>query len=430
MKTITFAIAFTLTGLMAYSQRISNVSTTSITPNFNVGSTTTSTYSNSNSNYSNSSNNNSSNYNGNNGYNNNSYYNNNGYNSNNNNYNNGYNNNNYYNNTNNSTYGQNSYHSTDNSYGTQLLTEDKGKPILEKSIYNIPDQFNNYRKNTAIERFFSNNQKTSQTFIINAQTQNTLKGTGGTIVKIAPNSFVNKNGEVVTGNVDFELKEVYQKSDMIFSNAHTVANDVPLISGGEMFMGATKNGEVLTLANDKPILIEVPAATGSTESMQLFNGKPDRNTVNWNLAGPNSVTPVLNTNSSTGQSYNFSSNSMNWLNCDKFNRSTKPSTKVTVRMPQQYDSTNTAIFIVFSGQNTVTKFDNYNKLDRSMQSAFDTKWYSVPTGSDVTIVAISEINGQYYSSMQRTILVKDHQADLVLAPTTLDQFTKDMEKLP
>jgi len=125
---------------------------------------------------------------------------------------------------------------------------------------------------------------------------------------------------------------------------------------------------------------------------------------------------------------------MNWINCDRFMRTNGNSTKMNVRLPQQYDTTNTAIFIVFAGQNTVTKFDNYKQLDRTTNilniSNFDTKWYSIPVGSDVTIVALSEVNGQYYSSMQRTVVVKDHLADLVMQPTTLDQFKVDMDKLP
>jgi hypothetical protein len=315
-----------------------------------------------------------------------------------------------------------------------VIGEDKTTVTKKLCPYNTTDMMSNYRNNTPIERFFKNNQKTSQIFIINAQQQNTLKGTGGTIVKIAPNSFVNKNGEVVKGDVEFELKEVYDRSSMINSNAHTVCNDVPLISGGEMYMGATQGDEPLMLASNTPVAVEIPAQAGTNEPMQLFYGKPDRNTVNWNLANNNSVTPVVNANSSTGYSYNFSSNSMNWINCDRFIRNTNASTKVNVRVPVQYDTTNTAVFIVFTGQNTVTKFDHFTRLDQvnhtDYPSTFDTRWYSVPVGSDVTIVALSEINGQYYSSMKRTVLVKDHIADLNLQPTTLDQFNKDLEKLP
>jgi hypothetical protein len=454
MKTLSTTMFCLLIAGITFSQRNGGFSTTSFTPvtttNSNVShSSTTTTHStytspntntNSNSNWSNNSYNNNnynsnSNYGGYNGYNNNnnnsSYYNNNSYN-------NGYYNNgsNSYNNTNSNytTYTpKQSYQVTDDNYGGKMVTEDNVKIVTLSNPYNTSSMMSNYRNSTAIEKFFKQNQKPSQVFIINAQQENTVTGTGGTRVKIAPNSFVDKNGEVVKGDVEFEMKEMYTKSDMILSNAHTVCNDMPLKSGGEVFLGAERNGEPLILANDKPISVEIPAT--SQEPMQLFAGKPNRNTVNWNLANSTNVTPVANSNSSTGFSYNFTSANMNWLNCDKFMPGTSANTKVNVRLPQQYDTTNTAVFIVYRGQNTVTKFDGFTKYDGSTrmlttQSMFDTKWYSVPQGSDVTIVAIAEINGQYYSSMDHTLIKKDHVADLVMTPTTLDQIKLDMEKLP
>lgn len=462
MKALILFLATSLTAI-AFSQRNGsttfNGSVSTTTTNSNTTSdrvdrhTTTNTSSNDNNNNNNNSSsnyssNNNSNWSSNNnsnsnwGNSNNNSYGNNYNNSYNNGYNNGYYNgynngysSNYTSNNSNNYYNSNtqtSYQVSDNSYGSNVITEDKTNVVAKSNPYNITNMPSNYRNNTSIERFFKNNQKTSQTFIINAQVQNTLKGNDGTIVKIEPNSFVDKNGNIVKGEVEFELKEVYDKSAMVNSNAHTVSNDIPLISGGELFMGATQGDEPLMLASNKPIALEMPA--NSKEPMQLFNGKPDRNTVNWNLANTNSVTPVLNANSNTGSSYNFTTNSMNWINCDRFMRNNGNNTKMNVRLPQQYDTTNTAVFIVFAGQNTVTKFDHFKQLDRTSNvvnlSNFDTKWYSIPVGSDVTIVALSEVNGQYYSSMQRTVVVKDHLTDLTMQPTTLDQFKSDMEKLP
>jgi outer membrane protein assembly factor BamB len=236
----------------------------------------------------------------------------------------------------------------------------------------------------------------------------------------------------VKGDVEFEMKEIYNRGDMVLSNAHTVCNDLPLESGGELYLGASRNSEPLVLAADKNILIEMPAR--SNKEMQLFNGMPDRNSVNWNVANPNTVTPVLNSNSITGSSYNFSTSSMNWINCDKFMRSNSSNTKINVRVPKQFDTTNTAVFIVFAGQNTVTKFDhftNYSQLsNESNQSIFDTRWYTVPVGADVTIVAISEVDGQVFSAIQPTKIMKDQVAELEFNPTTMDEFKSKMSTLP
>ncbi len=412
------------------SSNITNQSTYS-RPNDNTNTYNSNVYTYSNDN-NNSNNNSNSNYNNNNSnwintntYDNNNYYNNNNYNYNNSNYYNNNNNYNGYNSYNNSNYNKNAYVVNDNSYGAQEITEDKTKLTPLSNPYNTTGMLSNFRKGTAIEKLFNQTQKPSQVFIINAQQENTLKATDGTIIKIAPNSFIDKNGDVVKGDVEFEVKEMYNKSDMILSNAHTVSNDMVLKSGGELFLGAERNGQPLTLANNKPIAIEMPAESNG-EPMQLFNGKPDRNTVNWNVANNNEVSPVRNPNSSTGYSYNFSANNMNWLNCDKF-MPRSGNTKMSVRMDKQFDTTNTAVFIVYRDQNSVTKFDGFSTYDGSTrmlpeQSMFDTKWYSVPTGTNVTIVAISEIKGQYYSSIQNTVIQKDQVMDIMMYPTTLEDF--------
>ncbi len=398
------------------------------------GSTNSNSNSNSNSNWNTNSNTNSnSNSNSNWGSNNN----NNSYNSNyNSNYNNGYSNNNYNNNNSNSnysTYSNQSYKVKDDNYGSKLVTEDEGAKV--KNIYNTTERVSIYKTNNPINRLFTDNQKASQKFTIDAQTQQNLKAADGTIIKIAPNSFVTKNGEVVQGEVDFEVKEVYKRSDMVLSNAHTVANDQILISGGEMYMGATRNGEALMLANNKPISVEMPVATdGPTNqntNMQLFYGRPNGNTVNWNLGSTNSTTPTSNSNVNSGQSYNFNVGAMGWMNCDQFMRTQGNNTKVIVNVPRQFDTTNTAVFVVFKGQNTVTRFDNFSAASNTYNvGSFYTRWYSLPVGSEVTIVAIAEIDGQHYSSMSRTVLANNHVENLMFEPTTMDIFKKEMEKLP
>jgi hypothetical protein len=333
-----------------------------------------------------------------------------------------------------------SFQTHNENFGETIILGDHHRFIPTYNPYNTTKMMSNYRNDTAIEKFFQQNQKPSQVFIVNAQLECRLTGAGGTIVKIAPNSFVDENGEVVKGEVQVEMKEMYTKSDMILSNAHTVCYNAPLKSGGEIFLGASRNGEPLILANDKPISVEVPAT--SAETMQLFNGKPDGNTIDWDLASPVEIIPVINSNSSTGFSYNFISPNMNWLNCDRFVSSRNPSdisyytptTKVNVRLLNIYDSTNTAVFIVYDKQNTVTKFDGFYKYDGSTkllpdQNGFNTEFYSVQEGSDVTIVAIAVIDGRYYSSMEQTRIQKDHVSDLMMSPTNLDRLKLDLENL-
>jgi hypothetical protein len=54
----------------------------------------------------------------------------------------------------------------------------------------------------------------------------------------------------------------------------------------------------------------------------------------------------------------------------------------------------------------------------------------VPVGAEVTIVAISEVDGQVFSSIQPTKIMKDQVAELEFNPTTMDEFKNKMYTLP
>lgn len=448
MKTFFLTAATSLFFLCGYTQvRNSSIgissNTTSIQQGTNMNSNSSSSYSNhsstsdnryndrninnnsssnTNSNYginSNSNSNNSSSWNNSNSNNwnsQNNYYNSNNYTNNNSNYNNNY-----------GTYTTNSGYKTKNeNYGENIVSE---SPLIQNNNpFNTLNRSKLYNTNNPINRLFSEHQKPSQKFIINPQISNTLKANDGTIIKIQANSFIDRNGDVVTGEVEFEVKEIYGKGDMITSNAHTISNDMILESGGELYMDASRNSDPLMLAFNKPIQVEMPT-TGNGD-MQLFYGRPDGNSVNWTLANNNSVAPISNNNVSTGNSYNFNVNALGWMNCDKFRRNRGANTKINVRVPSQFDSTNTAVYIVFKGQNSVTRCDYYDLMNTNDQGQFSTRWYSVPVGAEVTLVAISEINGEVYSASKPVIITANMTEELTFIPTTMDIFKANMAKLP
>lgn len=381
---------------------------------------------NDNNNSNNSNNSNSSSYSSNTNSSSNSWSNNNNYN--NNNWNNNSNSNYYYNNNNygnNGNSDSNGYKAKDENYGSTMVSESTSPST---NPFNILHRVPLYNNNNPINKLFNQIQTPSQTFTINAQSAHTLKGNNGTVIKIKANSFVDKNGNVVQGDVNLEVKEIYGKGDMISSNAHTVSNDMILESGGEMYMDASRNGEPLMLANDKPIQVEMP--TNGNGDMQLFYGRPDQNSINWTLANNNTTAPTSNSNVNTGNSYNFNINGLGWINCDKFRRNNGRNTKIAVRVPERFDSTNTAVFIVFKGQNSVTRFDGYSEPITYNGGQFETKWYSVPVGAEVTLVAISELNGEYYSASKPVRISQNMTEELTFSPTTMELFKADMAKLP
>src|SRR6186713_139261 len=60
---------------------------------------------------------------------------------------------------------------------------------------------------TKSEKVFNQLRPESQKFQINTDSDNIITGKNGTQVFVPKNSFINSNGEPITGNVDIELIE-------------------------------------------------------------------------------------------------------------------------------------------------------------------------------------------------------------------------------
>lgn len=117
-------------------------------------------------------------------------------------------------------------------------------------------------------------RSTPQTFSVTAGTAKSLLGAAGTYLRFYPNSFKDKNGNIITsGTVNLELIEAYEVGDMIANRAATVTNTGVLTSSGEVNIKATMNGAEV-FANKYGIGFKA-AQTATAKPMELYYG--DRN---------------------------------------------------------------------------------------------------------------------------------------------------------
>lgn len=110
-----------------------------------------------------------------------------------------------------------------------------------------------------------------ETFSLSAENGGTFTTQRGSEITIQPNSFVDGNGQAVTGNVDIEFQEIFTPSDAITSGAYTISNGTPIGTGGAFFIGAEQNGQRVDLNRNRPAFIEIPSQQ-SNSAMQLFTG--------------------------------------------------------------------------------------------------------------------------------------------------------------
>ena len=112
----------------------------------------------------------------------------------------------------------------------------------------------------------------SQRFIINTSTDTVIETTGGIVMYIPQGSFLDDNGNVVTGEVDFEVKEALNTEQILQAGLSSMSGDKLLESAGMFYVNARKDGKTVQINPDNGIYTEVPTDKVNP-NMQLFEGK-------------------------------------------------------------------------------------------------------------------------------------------------------------
>ena len=125
--------------------------------------------------------------------------------------------------------------------------------------------------------------------------------------------------------------------------------------------------------------------------------------------------------------YNFTMDSIGWINCDYFYNSTDPLTGVNVILPDDHNGSNTLIFIYYSDINSVANMHDYDN-----DSNFDLgSGYSTPVGMDITFVTISEIDSIFYYNLTNTTLTNNHVEEInSLTPVSEEDLQTIIDNLP
>ncbi len=279
--------------------------------------------------------------------------------------------------------------------------------------------------------FDNNLQNQTQSFTINASVWNMIEGNQGTRVYIPAGSFQDASGAVVTGTVEVEMVEILSLKDAILTNKPTVSNGQILTTGGELNVNAYQSGERLGLTPGANVSFMVPTAAPDN-NMGLFLGTTDAQLdVNWvpsdSLGVADSVNVIGDTTATGGWSdfyyFDITGDSLGWINCDYFYSDPNPKTTLSVLPNGVHDVTNTFVWIYISSANSVAP------LWWDATDSFDSYLNSLPIGLDATIVAISEISGDYYSAFVPITISAGHVENITLNATTLAQFETDLDNL-
>ncbi len=252
---------------------------------------------------------------------------------------------------------------------------------------------------TELKNLFSQNTANLiQTFQMNAG-DNTIIFTSPRGVKLSiDRSCLRKNGANVTGIVDFEYIEIFDKGTMLVTNKPTLAvvgtEKHLLNSGGEFYINATQSGTQLTLTCQ--MFLNVPTSiTGGTDNlMSGFSGEEDANgNIIWDNSTSNEFWASSLSPGAT-ETYNTFVGKFGWFNCDKFISFPNGSTKITAYVPQEYGNGKSLVFLVVK--------DFPNSLGQTSAT--------YPIGLECSLIFVAEDNGNIkYAIKQNIVLGANHQ---------------------
>ena len=250
--------------------------------------------------------------------------------------------------------------------------------------------------------FDANLNNIKQTATFDAATTFVFTSSQGTEITI-DGSCLRKNGNPVTGNVELEFVELYDRGTMAMTNKPTIGinasnEEEVLESGGEFYVNVTQGGVALTTTCYVPIEVPTALTGGIKTDMQAFNGVVDGNgKLTWEVA------PMMDFYVKTNpDKYASALSSFGWFNADKFYGDPRPKTGISVLVPTGY-------------ANASTTFLSTNAKPNSL-GGIGGKY---PIGLECNIIFVTEDNGNFRYAVKPITLVANQQVTFSISETTL-----------
>ena len=217
-----------------------------------------------------------------------------------------------------------------------------------------------------------------------------------------PHCCVGNAGQTISGFVKVELVLIKKKGDIIQLNRPTISNNRLLISGGEVFVRLTQNGQDLQLAPNVKIQVRFPIDSPFFNQTKLFFGdESNTERFNW-IANTDFVNNTLNINTQT-LNYEIQTNHLRWISSDSlYNAGANQQTIVTATLDPQFTNGNTIAYVVFKDFRSVVGMYGDNSTRRFSSGL-------LPVGKEVTVIVISRQGNDYFM---------DHKVVTTLSPSS------------
>lgn len=244
------------------------------------------------------------------------------------------------------------------------------------------------------------------------------------------------NGNAVTGTIDLEFVELFEKGNMLTTNKPTMGmlpnGDMALlISGGEFFVEATQNGAALE--TNCGFQMQIPSnLTGGTDAeMILWQGIIDDNgDLAWEEDKRDGANGQGGGVFGEGDQYYGFFQSFGWSNVDKFYSDPRPKTTILVAVPEGYDNTNSSVYLSYDGEETgLAKLDTYD----AGTGLFSEHYGQIPIGLECHIIFATEDGDNWKYAIKAVTIVENGVTTFTDGETSIAteaQLTTTINGLP
>jgi len=282
-----------------------------------------------------------------------------------------------------------------------------------------PDNYAN------LSAFYASNGVALQHYTVDAAAGGNFTSPQGTVVTVAPNSFLTQSGGAVTGSVDIYFKDIYKKSDMLMSLVPTMSYwGAPIKSGGEFYIKASQGGTALILTGAKPIVVQQPLngkpLDAAMAPMVMVVDSPGQTGIVWAINGTDTLRETPSNYVFSMFNFQYPVDSGSWCNSDNpnyFSGYTQCTITITETDTTEFG---TGVFLVFSGLNSMVHV---------YQGGTNFPYRYAPAGLQCTVVAVATLGGKLYASFTPITISNNLNVNFHLSLTTTAAFKSTLQQL-
>jgi hypothetical protein len=228
------------------------------------------------------------------------------------------------------------------------------------------------------------------------------------------------SNRAIRGDVQVEFIEIYTVADMLLLNKPTVGllngQSAPLESGGEFYVSAKQNDQVLTINYN----IVTPPSMQVVAGMQGFTAQAidtmPTAQVLWRQSSTRPVTCLDSGGAKIG-TYCLNFQTTSWCNIDQYwaTDTTKP---LIVVPPAGLNWSDMKVYLTVVGVKSLVPL-NYSFNSSNIFSA----WYGLKLGTEINIIVVADDKGTLKYAIQRTKITNNQTETIsTLTPITVDEL--------